>query len=70
MDFEFTKDQDMIRKSVREFLEKECPKDRVRELKTDEKGYDPKTWNKMVELGFLGLIIPEKYEGMDRRNGR
>jgi len=64
MDFEFTKDQDMIRKSVREFLEKECPKDRVRELKTDEKGYDPKTWNKMVELGFLGLIIPEKYEGM------
>ncbi len=64
MDFDFSKDQEMIRKSAREFLDKECPKDRVRELKTDEKGYDPKLWKKMVELGFLGLVIPETYEGM------
>jgi alkylation response protein AidB-like acyl-CoA dehydrogenase len=64
MDFDFSKDQEMIRKSAREFLEKECPKDRVRELKTDDKGYDPKVWDKMVELGFLGLILPEQYEGM------
>lgn len=64
VDFGFSKDQQLIRKSVRQFLEKECPKDRLRELKTDEKGYDPKVWEKMVELGFLGLAIPEEYEGM------
>ena len=64
MDFDFSKDQDMIRKSVREFLEKECPKDKVRELKDDKKGYDPKVWSKMAELGFLSLVIPEKYDGM------
>jgi alkylation response protein AidB-like acyl-CoA dehydrogenase len=64
VDFGFLKGQQLIRKSVRQFLENECPKDRVRELKTDETGYDPAVWQQMVELGFLGLAIPEKYEGM------
>ena len=53
MDFGFSKDQELIRKSAREFFEKECPKDKVRELKSDPKGYDPKMWKKMVDLGFL-----------------
>ena len=64
VDFGFSKDQQMIQESVRQFLEKECPKNRVRELKTNEKGYDPGVWEKMVELGFVGLAIPEEYEGM------
>lgn len=65
VDLGFTKDQELIRKSAREFFEKECPKDRVRELREDEKGYDPKMWHKMAELGFLGLVIPEAFGGMD-----
>jgi alkylation response protein AidB-like acyl-CoA dehydrogenase len=65
MDFSFTKDQDLIRKSVREFLGKECPKEKVRELKTAPKGYDPKAWKKMVKLGFMGLVVPEEYGGTE-----
>ena len=65
MDFAFSKDQELIRSSVREFLKKECPKDRVRELKGSEKGYDPKVWKKMVKLGFQGLVIPEEYGGTE-----
>jgi len=65
MDFSFSKDQELIRSSVREFLKKECPKDSIRELKGDEKGYDPKTWKKMVKLGFQGLVIPEEYGGTE-----
>ena len=64
VDFGFTKDQEMIRKSVRQFLDKECPKDSVRALKTDKIGFDPKVWKKMVELGFQGMAIPESYDGM------
>jgi len=64
MDFEFSKDQRMIRDSAREFFQKECPKDRTRELMANPKGYDPKMWKKMVELGYVGLVIPEKYNGM------
>ena len=64
VDFGFSKDQEMIRKSVRQFLDKECPKDVVRELKNDPLGYDPKAWKKMVDLGFQGMVIPDQYDGM------
>jgi len=64
VDFRFSKDQEMIRKSVREFLVKECPKDVVRSLKQDARGYDPEVWEKMADLGYLGLVIPEQYDGM------
>lgn len=64
MDYTFTKNQEMIKKSAKEFFEKECPKECVRELKQDPKAYDPKMWKKMVELGFQGLVIPEEYGGM------
>ncbi len=65
MDLTFTKDQELIRKSAREFFEKECPKDKVRELKQDPIGYDPKMWKKMVQLGYVGLVIPEEYGGTE-----
>ena len=65
MDFAFSKDQNLIRQSAREFFEKECPMDRTRELMAAKKGYDPKTWKKMVQLGFVGLIIPEAYGGTE-----
>ncbi|MBW1984108.1 MAG: acyl-CoA/acyl-ACP dehydrogenase [Deltaproteobacteria bacterium] len=65
MDFALEKDQELIKKSAREFFEKECPKDKVRELREDPKGYDPNMWKKMTSLGFLGLIIPEQYGGTE-----
>ncbi|MBT3368421.1 MAG: acyl-CoA/acyl-ACP dehydrogenase [Nitrospina sp.] len=65
MDFSLTKEQEMLRKSVKAFFKKECPKDKVRELKTESKAYDPKMWKKMVKLGFQGLIIPEEFGGME-----
>jgi alkylation response protein AidB-like acyl-CoA dehydrogenase len=64
MDFSFTEEQDMLRVSARDFLAKECPKARVRELDKDERGYDPQMWHHMAELGWMGLIFPEEYGGM------
>ncbi|MGD0855783.1 MAG: acyl-CoA dehydrogenase family protein, partial [Dehalococcoidia bacterium] len=49
---------------ARDFLAGACTKARVRELEKDEKGYDPDMLSKMVELGWMGLIFPEKYGGM------
>lgn len=65
MDLGFSKDQKMIRTSVREFLEMECPSDKVRELEEDEKGYDPEMWQMMAELGWMGIILPEEYDGTE-----
>ena len=63
MDLSFNDDQNMIRETVSKFLENECPKDKIRKLKDDERGYDPETWRKMAELGWMGLVIPEEYGG-------
>ncbi|MFC1920024.1 acyl-CoA dehydrogenase family protein, partial [Chloroflexota bacterium] len=39
------------------------PKALVREMEEDDKGYPPELWQKMAELGWLGLVFPERYCG-------
>ncbi len=65
MDFEFTSEQNMLRKSFAEFLSKECPFDLVKEIKKESPGYSKKIWKKMAELGWLGLIFEEKHGGSE-----
>jgi alkylation response protein AidB-like acyl-CoA dehydrogenase len=54
----------MLRNSARDFLTTECPKNMTRELEEDDKGYSADVWKKMASLGWMGLSIPEEYEGM------
>jgi alkylation response protein AidB-like acyl-CoA dehydrogenase len=63
MDYSFTEEQEMLRKMAREFLSTECPKSLVREMAKDEAGHPRQLWEKMSELGWMGLVIPEKYGG-------
>jgi alkylation response protein AidB-like acyl-CoA dehydrogenase len=63
VNFNYTEQQNMLRTMAREFLAGECPKSRTRELEKDRKGYDPGTWKRMAELGWMGLLLPEEYEG-------
>lgn len=63
MDFSFSEEQELLRKASREFLRENCPKSFVREMEEDEKGYSPQLWQKMAELGWMGLILPEEYGG-------
>ncbi len=64
MDLRYTEEQEILRQTARDFLAIECPKTLVRELEQSEKGYSPELWKKMAELGWMGLIIPEEYEGI------
>ena len=64
MDFGLNEEQTMLKTSAREFLEKECQKKLVRAMMDDEKGYSPELWKKMAELGWQGLVFPEKYGGV------
>jgi alkylation response protein AidB-like acyl-CoA dehydrogenase len=64
MDFGFTEEQDMLRASARDFLVRECPKAKVRQMDQDEKGYDPQVWRDIAALGWMGLTLPEEYGGM------
>ncbi len=63
MDFGFSEEQEMLRKSARDFLGKECPMTYVRQMMEDERGYRDEQWKKMAELGWMGLILPEDYGG-------
>jgi len=61
MDFELTEEQRMIRDTVREFAQAEIAT-RAREV--DETGRFPReNFERMAELGLMGLPIPEKYGG-------
>ena len=63
MDLELSEDQKMLRKTARDFLVNECTKPFVREMERDEKGYSPDLWQKMADLGWMGLPFPEQCGG-------
>jgi alkylation response protein AidB-like acyl-CoA dehydrogenase len=63
MDYSLSEQQEMLKNTARDFLEKECPKSLVREAEKNEKGYSPELWKKMADLGWMGLVLPEKYGG-------
>lgn len=65
MDLGLSEEQQMIQTSARDFLEKESSKEVVREMEEDNKGYPPDLWKKMADLGWMGLVFPEKYGGSE-----
>ncbi len=67
MDLGLDEQQEMLRNFARDFLEKECPEQLVRQMEEDERGYSPDLWRKMAEQGWMGLIIPEQYGGAGMR---
>jgi glutaryl-CoA dehydrogenase (non-decarboxylating) len=61
MNFDFTEEQEILRKTVRSFVDKEIMP-YIREW--DAKGYfEPKILKRLAELGLMGVCIPEKYGG-------
>jgi alkylation response protein AidB-like acyl-CoA dehydrogenase len=64
MDFAFSEEQEMLRRSARDFLAKECSSKVVRILMDGPDAYDPALWQKMAGLGWTALGIPEQYGGV------
>ncbi|MGH2584941.1 MAG: acyl-CoA dehydrogenase family protein [Dehalococcoidia bacterium] len=63
MDLGLTEEQELLKNSARDFLEKEVPEAYVRQMEEDETGYSPEVWRKTADLGWQGLIIPEEFGG-------
>lgn len=59
----YTEEQEMLRAAARDFLEKECPDSVLKEIENSGMGYYPDLWKKIADLGWLGLVYPEKYGG-------
>jgi len=57
MDFDLTADQKLFRATTREFLEKEMPLTRVRELADSGIGFEPDWWKRGSELGWNSMMV-------------
>jgi len=61
MDFTLSEEQELLRKSVRNFVDKEIMPNIS---KWDKQGfYDPSVDKNLAEMGLMGVCIPEKYGG-------
>ncbi|WP_391119701.1 acyl-CoA dehydrogenase family protein [Psychrobacillus sp. L3] len=61
MNFEFTAEQKLLRKTVRQFVDNEII---PYIAKWEEQGtFDKRIWGKLADLGLMGVCIPEKYGG-------
>jgi alkylation response protein AidB-like acyl-CoA dehydrogenase len=64
MNFDFTDDQDAIKRTAHEFLEAHFKLEHVREL-AESKAYDEDAWKEMCELGWAGIFIGEEHGGQE-----
>ncbi|MFN2613692.1 MAG: acyl-CoA dehydrogenase family protein [Actinomycetota bacterium] len=65
MDFGLSQDQETLRQSVREVLEKETSVARYRKaLEKSKDGTDASLWKTIAELGWTGIAIDESHGGL------
>jgi alkylation response protein AidB-like acyl-CoA dehydrogenase len=62
VDFDLTDDQKEIKNVSRELLRARSPLSRVREA-AEAAAYDPELWREIVELGWPGIAVAERYGG-------
>lgn len=62
MNFQLTDEQEMLRKMVRDFSEKEVAPTAAE--RDEEERFDREIFDKMAELGLTGIPWPEKYGGI------
>ncbi len=61
MDFDLTKEQEMIRKEVRKFAQKEIAP--IAAELDEKEEFSAELTQKMGEIGLFGMFVPEEYEG-------
>src|SRR5437870_4986615 len=57
-------DARMLHDSVADFIARGTDIKRVRRLRGTQPGFERTVWQQMAELGWLGILVPEKYGGL------
>ena len=63
LDLEFDQEQELLRQTVRDVLERHCGLDVVRAMEDDPVGYPLELWSQFGRLDLIGLLVPEEYGG-------
>ena len=63
----FNEEQQYLKDTAKDFVQKKAPINHFRELRDskDETGYSKELWKQMAELGWAGVLISEEYGGSD-----
>jgi alkylation response protein AidB-like acyl-CoA dehydrogenase len=64
MDFGLSEEQELLQQSARDFLARECPTPFVREMMREADGFSRAFHEKIVGMGWTGLVIPEVFGGL------
>jgi alkylation response protein AidB-like acyl-CoA dehydrogenase len=62
MDFGFTEEQTMLKDTIRRFVETEIPREVAAEI-DEEDTFPHALLQKLCDLGFMGINVPEEYGG-------
>ena len=63
MNFGLSEEQELLKSTIKRFLEEQCPTTRVRQVMESESGHDPQLWQGLADLGVAGLNIPTEFGG-------
>jgi alkylation response protein AidB-like acyl-CoA dehydrogenase len=63
MDFKLSEEQQLFKTSVNNFLSKNYQTDVLRKMLKGETEFPSELWQKISELGWLGVAIPEEFGG-------
>jgi alkylation response protein AidB-like acyl-CoA dehydrogenase len=64
MNFEFSDDQQAIKRTAHDFLAARYKPEAVRSLASDDQGFTDEQWKEIASLGWPGVIIPSDYGGL------
>lgn len=64
LDLKYNESEQILRKSALDFLKRDAPKEVVQVLQETDTGITDELWQKVVDMGWMGIIIPEEYGGV------
>lgn len=65
MDIKLTEEQTQLQDMASKFMDNNCSFDFVRKIESDsELGFCRDMWRQFAEMGWLGMLVPEKFGGM------
>ena len=64
MNLDFSNDQKLLQDEASKFLIKEEALKANRAVMETKSNYDPELWQKIVQLGWTGIRIPEEFGGL------
>ena len=63
MDLSLTEDQEQLKRTAEDFMQRECPKDVLLSLEHTDAGFTDSIWQTAADIGWLGMVIPAAYGG-------